>query len=119
TVTEHAPQWLRQVRTSELAPASFHMLPARSNANVLMTVDGKPLLVQGNFGKGQTFAYLGFTPESSKSAAGSPLILDRVIRASGQGCQFATISAILLTLTSGATPSASVADLIDSRAKPL
>jgi hypothetical protein len=131
TATDAAPQWLRGVDFTGLAPTGqsnydlgsgpgFHLLNPRPGATVLLRVAGQPLLVSGHFGKGLTLAYLGFSPAGSgKVKDRQPVIVDRAIRSSAEGRLFTIISASLLTLASGEDPSAAPSESLEARATPL
>ena len=119
SVAASAPGWMRDVSFANLAPDNFHMLKAKKESDTLLELGGRPLLVSGHFGKGRTFAYLGFSPESSVRAEHKPLVLDRAIRESPEGKLFAIISGTLLVLASGEPPAGSVGSVVDSRTKPL
>jgi hypothetical protein len=114
-----APEWLRDVQWRDLAPANFHMLSAKPGSEVLLKLDDLPLLVTGRYGKGRTIAYLGFSPQEIPSSTVKPLVLDRAIRESEEGRLFAIISASLLSLASGETPSVPIETMIEDRARPL
>jgi hypothetical protein len=62
---------------------------------------------------------MGFTPQGSMRLTDSPVILDRVIRASSEARLMTTISAALLALASGEDPAASLAELLERRESPL
>jgi beta-mannosidase len=118
--SDAAPQWLRDVDFTDLAPGSYHLLNARPDAAVLLRLDGQPLLVSGHYGKGLTLAYLGFSPEGSGNARDrQPVIVDRAIRSSAEGRLFTLIGASLLALASGEDPPARLGDLVQARATPL
>ena len=129
--TDAAPDWLRRMNFSGLAPtgqssddyntgAGYHLLDPRPGATVLLRVAGHPLLVSGHFGKGLTLAYLGFTPQGSDRLKDhQPVIVDRLVRSSAAGRLFTIVSAALLALAGGETPLASISDLVAARATPL
>jgi hypothetical protein len=117
--TSAAPKWIQEIPFGNLAPAGFHWLQAKPGAQVLLKIDKRALLVRGRYGKGETLAYLGFSPEGSLNIDQTPLILDRAIQSSPEDRLFATMCATLLTLASRVDPAVSVADLIEDRAKPL
>jgi beta-mannosidase len=131
TVADDAPQWLRRVDFTGLAPTGeskddygsgpgYHLLNPRPGATVLLRVAGQPLLVSGKFGKGLTLAYLGFSPAGSgKVKDRQPVIVDRAIRSSAEGRLFTIISASLLALATGQDPQVGISDLLAARATPL
>lgn len=129
-VGDAAPEWVRKVEFTGLAPESYHILQARPGARVLLRMGDQPLLVSGHFGKGLVLAYLGFSPEGPANRGGGgagsmsardrqPVIVDRAIRSSAEGRLFTIITASLLALASGEDPQARIADLVDSRATPV
>jgi hypothetical protein len=98
----------------------YHLLNPRPGATVLLRVAGHPLLVSGKYGKGLTFAYLGFSPAGSgKVKDRQPVIVDRAIRSSSEGRLFTIISASLLALASGQDPRVGISDIVETRAAPL
>lgn len=117
--TSSAPKWIQKIPFGNLAPGGFHMLQAKPGSQVLLEMDKRALLVRGRYGKGETFAYLGFSPEGSLNTDQAPLILDRAIQSSSEDRLFATMCATLLALASREDPPVNVADLIEGRAKPL
>jgi hypothetical protein len=119
--SETAPRWLRDVDFTGLAPsAGYHIINSRPGAEVLLRLAGQPLLVSGQYGKGRTLVYLGFSPEGGRSVRNrQPLIVDRAIRASAEGRLFTIISAALLALASGEEPSTALGDLVKARSTPL
>jgi beta-mannosidase len=125
-----APQWMRELDFTGLAPESYHILQARPAAAVLLRMGDQPLLVSAHYGKGLVLAYLGFSPEGPADRGGGgaggmsardrqAVIVDRAIRSSAEGRLFTIISASLLALASGEDPPARMADLVDSRATPV
>ena len=117
--TSTAPKWIQEIPFGNLAPAGFHWLQAKPGAKVLLKIDKRALLIGGRYGKGETFAYLGFSPEGSLNIDQNPLILDRAIQSSSENRLFATMCATLLALASRVDPPVSVANLIEDRTKPL
>jgi beta-mannosidase len=117
--TPDAPSWLKAYNFGATTPDSYHLLRPRGKARTLLEMGGTPLLVSGQFGKGRTYAYMGFTPQGSMRLTDSPVILDRVIRASSEARLMTTISAALLALASGEDPAASLAELLERRESPL
>jgi hypothetical protein len=119
TVPVNAPEWLRPTDFAGLNPGGYHVLRVRSDAAVLMELDGHPLLAGGRYGKGRTLAYLGFSPEGSRTIEERPVVVDRAIRASTEDRLFALVSASLLALASGEAPTVSLNDLLETRETPL
>jgi hypothetical protein len=118
-VTADAPEWLHGIALKSLVPESFHMLKARNDADVLIRMGDLPLLTRGQFGKGTTFAYLGFSPTGQLQEDAGTVVLDRLVRASPEARLFTSMCAIILGLTSADTTAAKLADIIDSRDKVL
>lgn len=117
--TTNAPGWLKTVDFSNLS-LNYHMLKTRPDAQVLLTVNERPLLVKGRYGKGDVIAYLGFSPGVSARAKDyNPVILDRVLLTSAEHLLFADISASLLALASKEDPALPIAELLKARTTPL
>jgi hypothetical protein len=119
SATAMAPEWIQQIPYAGLAPESFHMLEAKPASLTLIKMDDLPLLVSGHYGKGKTFAYMGFSPESTERTPHDPFILDRAVQGSPEGRLFATISATILALASADDPSTSIEEVIEQRQRPL
>jgi beta-mannosidase len=47
--------------------AGYNRTQAKPSSTTLLQVAGQPLLVEGSYGKGRTFAFTGFTPPSAES----------------------------------------------------
>jgi uncharacterized membrane protein len=126
-VSDSAPQWLRDVDFTELAPvAGYHLLNARPDAQVLLRLDSYPLLVKSSYGQSLSLAYLGFsplppTPTRSDTVVRDhePLIVDRAIGSSSDGRLFTISAASLLALPAQEEPAVRLSDLVESRATPL
>jgi hypothetical protein len=117
---EAAPQWMRELDFTGLAPESYHILKARANAKVVLRMGDQPSLVSSHYGKGLTLVYLGFSPEGSRTVRDhQPVVVDRAIRSSAEGRLFTIISASLLALASGEDPPSRIADLVESRTTPV
>lgn len=111
-VTESAPSWLKAQDFSGLAPAGQHMLVPRAGAVTILKINRHPLLVTGRYGAARTVAYLGMSP------SGESPIVDRTVR-SDQGRLFFLVTAALLHLATETEPAIPLAELVESRAKPL
>jgi beta-mannosidase len=134
-VSPAAPVWMKEINFEGCALESYHVLEPRPEATVLLEMNGHPLLVSGRYGKGQTFAYLGFSPtgggnfrdrylgsatvESESLQDRRSVIVDRAIRFSAEGRLFTIISASLLALATGENPPSRLSDLVEERATPL
>ena len=118
--SDAAPQWMRELDFTGLAPESYHVLKARPDAKVVLRMGDQPLLVSGHYGKGLTLAYLGFSPEGRGTVRDhQSIVVDRAIRSSAEGRLFTIISASLLALASGEDPPSRIADLVESRTTPV
>jgi len=118
--TEEAAPWIRRISFGDLAPENFHILPASKGSKVLINMDDElPMVVSGHYGKGKTFAYMGFSPEGSAKVPVKPFSVDRGIRGSKQEHLFAIVSAILLGLASPEETDPDIGRLFESRTAPL
>ena len=111
--SDSAPVWLKQVNFAGLEVLNYHALSARPAATTLVEIDRQPLLVTGHYQRGQTFSYLGFTPQ------GTPKIVDRAVRSSSEDRLFALVAATVLALAAGREPATPIDQIIESRATPL
>ena len=117
--TGSAPAWLNGFDFADRRIDQFHVLRAREATETLLSTSGGPLLVSGAFGKGKTFAYLGFTPELPARDSDSLFSLDRQIRGNDQAKVFTAICSSILALAAGETPPYSLNQMIEARAMPI
>jgi hypothetical protein len=75
--------------------------------------------VSGHFGKGKTFAYLGFSPELPAADSDIFFSLDRQVRSGSQAKVFTVICSSILALAAGETPSKPLNELVETRAMPV
>lgn len=115
-VSRGAPDWLKQADFDDLSPTNYHVLDSRPGATTLLSVKSHSLLVTGHYGRGQTIAYLGFSPAQEHTGS---VIVDRAIRSSQENRLFAMISAAILALAAGEDLTVPMKELMESRAAPL
>ncbi len=95
--------------------AGYNRTQAKPSSRTLLQVAGQPLLAEGRFGKGRTFAFTGFTPPAP---AGNPAwsLDERLSREPVSRAFFAVCAQILAQATD--TP-LNVEALVEGRIKPL
>src|SRR5262249_6926769 len=117
--TSIAPDWMKAVDFSNLT-VDRHRLNPRPEAQVLLSLNGRPLLVTARYGKGRVIAYLGFSPAGSPKAKDSPpILLDRVLPVSAEHVLFAKVAASILAFAAEEEPVASLDDILKTRSTPL
>jgi uncharacterized membrane protein len=117
--TDEAPRWLQAADFTRAEVNNFHVLTAKPGSKVIVKLGTLPLLVTGRYGKGQTIAYTGFSPQGSPKLVHAPIILDRALKESRAKRTFGTMSAVILALASGEDPPVSIDSLIEERVRPL
>jgi beta-mannosidase len=94
---------------------AFNQVSPRPGSHTLLTVHGEPLLVDGQFGKGHTVSFTGFTPSHARN---NYLLGQQLIRDPGNRAFFETFIG-LVALASGQQPVLSSEELLDANEKPL
>jgi hypothetical protein len=115
--TSVAPDWMKAVDFSNLT-VDRHRLNPRPEAQVLLSLNGRPLLVTARYGKGKAIAYLGFSPAGNPKPKDSlPILLDRVLPVSAEHLLFVKVAASILALAAEEEPVASLDDILNNKTR--
>jgi hypothetical protein len=103
----------------------FNDVDVRPGAHALMTISGRPLLVAGDYGKGRTVAFTGYTPIYTlkkafwDSSITFPYCLDQEFVTNPVSKSYFSLFMRMIALASGEKPAVAFDDLLAARDKPL
>jgi beta-mannosidase len=105
--------------------AGFNDVDLKPGSRLIMTISGRPLLVTGQFGKGHTVAFTGFTPPyAEKRSTWDPKIpvrylLDQEFTNDPVSKSYFALFMRMLAAASAETPATGFDELLAARDKPL
>jgi hypothetical protein len=100
----------------EFGIPGFNMVDRAPEGKVVMTVDGRPLLITGQYGQGRTVAFTGFTP--SWESLGADFLDEQFVNIPATRAYFG-IFAQMLAAATGDHPLTGYAEVLAAREKPL
>jgi hypothetical protein len=100
----------------EFGVPGFNEVDLKPEAKVVMTVEGWPLLITGQYGKGRTVAFTGFTP--SWNAPGADFLDEQFVTMPATRAYFGLFAQMLAAAT-GDGPEKGYAEVLAAREKPL
>jgi hypothetical protein len=103
----------------------FNDVDLRPGSRELMTISGRPLLVTGDYGKGHTVAFTGYTPSYTlkkafwDSSVTFPYCLDQEFVINPVSKSYFSVFIRMLALASGEAPAVAFDKLLAAKDKPL
>jgi beta-mannosidase len=103
----------------------FNDVDTRPESRELLTISGRPLLVSGDYGRGHTVAFTGYTPAYPlkkafwDSKVTFPYCLDQEFVTDPVTRSYFTLFVRMIALASGQKPEIAFDDLLAARDKPL
>ena len=103
----------------------FNDVDLRSGSRELMTISGRPLLVTGDYGKGHTVAFTGYTPSYTMkkafwdSSVTFPYCLDQEFVTNPVSRSYFSVFIRMLALASGEAPAVAFDEILAAKDKPL
>ena len=124
TVDSGGERW-KDFGLKEYGLPGFNDVDLKSGTRQVMTVSGRPLLVLGQFGKGTTVAFTGFTPAyKEQKSSWDPTIelryfLDQEFVTDPVTKSYFALFTRMIAAASGERPATPVDELLAARDKPL
>jgi hypothetical protein len=124
-VTEAAGEGWSDWGFAGLGIEGFNDVDLLPGSRQLMTISGRPLLVTGDYGKGRTVAFTGYTPNYTLKKAfwdsrfTFPYCLDQEFVTDPVSKSYFSLFLRLITMASGEKPAVAFDDLLAARDKPL
>jgi beta-mannosidase len=125
SVTNAAGAGWSDLGFAKLGIGGFNDVDLRPGSRELMTISGRPLLVTGDYGKGHTVAFTGYTPSYTlkkafwDSGVTFPYCLDQEFVTNPVSKSYFSVFIRMLALASGEEPAVAFDDLLAAKEKPL
>ena len=105
--------------------AGFNEVELKAGSTQLLTISGRPLLVEGRYGQGRTLVFTGFTPEyvpehtvwSTKVVY--PYLLDQEMYLNPENKAYLEVFMRMMAEVTGAKPDVEYGKILTEREKPL
>jgi beta-mannosidase len=124
-ITDAAGAGWSDLGFSKLGIGGFNDVDLRPGSRELMTIAGRPLLVAGEYGKGRTVAFTGYTPSYIlkkafwDSSITFPYCLDQEFVTDPSSKSYFSIFMRMIAMASGERPAVAYDELLAARDKPL
>jgi len=124
-VTDAAGQGWSDLGFAQLGIEGFNDVDLQPGSRELLTISGRPLLVTGDYGKGHTVAFTGYTPSYTLKKAfwdaniTFPYYLDQEFVNNPVSMSYFSLFIRMIAMASGEKPAVPFDDLLAARDKPL